>query len=338
MSTAVATVRDGAVALILAGQIGAAERVAAVLGAKLPDPARVFLVDTRPEARGDVLAHPLIAGDPSLWAGRCPNRRHTVVIAPPSGPLFSADDAHPKWRVTASVSVPLRDIASAYRHALADMLTPPRAAGRDSVPRGLESGLASVAGDVGRRWAAAFLRPLHEHEPARAQDPARDDLVATARTWLLSARDAPRRLFLHRSTVAARIRLIGALLGVDLATVGARAKLALALGIDTGRRAESVSVAGGAERFADVLAQPAATAWALGLLGDVLHAHGSVDAVTLSVWLQCDCEMQAVAHILCITVPGLRKRLIRLGERLSMDLLTPPAQHDLWLAMRALDC
>ncbi|PLW71739.1 PucR family transcriptional regulator, partial [Streptomyces sp. DJ] len=81
-----------------------------------------------------------------------------------------------------------------------------------------------------------------------------------------------------------------------------------------------------------LLAAPAARTWARTQVDPLGDAAGTVRA-----WLRADARVPATADSLGLSLPGVRKRLIRAEELLGRSLLhAPSAKYELWLAMRSL--
>ncbi len=248
--------------------------------------------------------------------------------------------------VGVSEPVPLADTATGYRqafHALAVAREPPTRHARF----GVSPDPALVVGPAGRRWADELLNPLLTHVPRRAQDPGSQELLATATSWLAFASHATDHLKVHRNTLAARLRLIGELLGLDLHRLADQSALDLALRVRatpapacTPEAPSSAppfpyasvtsQAAGGLDA---ILCRPAVHDWADQQLAPVLGAEE-----TLRTWLRCEGRLGPTAAGLGISVPGARKRLTRLETVLQRSLLRPPsARYDLWLAFRSRD-
>ncbi|NED79453.1 PucR family transcriptional regulator, partial [Streptomyces sp. SID11233] len=181
----------------------------------------------------------------------------------------------------------------------------------------------------------------------RGQDPGSQELAATLASWLAFSSHATAHLKIHRNTLAARLRLIGELLGLDLDRVADQAALDLALAVRAtptlprpGRPAGDTRAP--APSLDEILRTPAVRAWAaqqLRPLGDPGGAGRTADPyTTLRTWLECEAQLGPTAEALSISVPAVRKRLTRLETVLRRSLLrTPSARYDLWLAFRALD-
>ncbi|MFE3287436.1 helix-turn-helix domain-containing protein, partial [Streptomyces sp. NPDC059233] len=154
--------------------------------------------------------------------------------------------------------------------------------------------------------------------------------------WLNFTSHATRLLKIHRNTLAGRLKLVEALLGLDLARLADQSALSLALRLTPGGSGPGA----GAERAGDldgVLRDPRLTDWARAHLGPLTGPDAPPGArATVRVWLEHDAQLVPTAAALGISVPGARKRLTRVEALLERSLLqSPSARHDLWLAHRA---
>ncbi|MER6114728.1 helix-turn-helix domain-containing protein [Streptomyces sp. NPDC001743] len=342
--------REAVLHLLMTGQLSIAHQVAGALKPSLPDPVRVCVVECAGPDRAEAARVCADLAGGRSWIVRCPvYARHLILVVPAEAGLA---DGLLGSRVASVVDgcvvgtsddVPLADTATAYRqafHALAVARgLPERHARFGSTPE-----LALVAGAEGARWADALLAPLLAHLPRRGQDPGSQELTATLASWLAFSSHATDHLKIHRNTLAARLRLIGELLGRDLHTVADQAALDLALRIRAmpalPRPADAPSTP--AYALDGILRLPAVRSWAvqqLRPLGDPEAARGPSDPhTTLRSWLEHEAQLGPAAAALDISVPGMRKRLTRLETVLQRSLLrAPSARYDLWLAFRALD-
>ncbi|MEV7405536.1 helix-turn-helix domain-containing protein [Streptomyces sp. NPDC091267] len=344
--------REAVLHLLMTGQLSIAHQVAGALKPSLPDPVRVCVVECPGDSRDEVARICADLSGGRSWIIRCPvYARHLILIAP-AGPEPADGQLGPEVAsvvadcvVGISEDVPLPDTATAYRqafHALAVARgLPGRHARFGSAPEP-----ALVVGAEGARWADALLAPLLSYLPRRSQDPGSQELAATLASWLAFSSHATGQLKIHRNTLAARLRLIGELLDLDLNRVADQAALDLALCIRAtptlprpGRPAGGTTAP--ALSLDEILRIPAVRSWAaqqLRPLG-VPGAAGAADPhTTLRTWLACEAQLGAAAAALEISVPGMRKRLTRLETVLQRSLLrSPSARYDLWLAFRALD-
>ncbi|WP_176740430.1 PucR family transcriptional regulator [Streptomyces sp. Ncost-T10-10d] len=345
--------REAVLHLLMTGQLSIARQVAGALKPTLPDPVRVCVVEC-PGGRRDEVARICaeLSGGRS-WIVRCPVYARHLILVVPAGPDVAEQqlglrvaDVVDECVVGVSEDVPLSDTATGYRqafHALAVARgLPARHARFGSAPEA-----ALVAGASGAQWADALLNPLLTHLPRRSHDPGSQELAATLSSWLAFSSHATQHLKIHRNTLAARLRLIGKLLGLDLNRVADQAALDLALRIRaTPTVLRTVGPAGATpaspRRLDDILRGPAVQEWAAQQLRPLTASRSSLTAAdpraTLRTWLECEARLGPTAATLGISVPGARKRLARLESILQRSLLqTPSARYDLWLAFRALD-
>lgn len=343
--------REAVLHLLMTGQLSIAQQVAGALRPRLPDPVRVCVVECSGDGRDEVARVCVEADGGRSWIVRCPvYARHLILVMPAGAtePDAVATDEAVAARVGdcvvgVSEPVPLADTATGYRqafHALAVARELPARHARF----GASPDPALVVGPIGRQWADELLTPLLTHVPRRAQDPGSQELAATAASWLAFSSHATDHLKIHRNTLAARLRLIGELLGLDLHRLSDQAALDLALRVRatpapacTPEPTPYIDGGSGpraAARGLDtVLRRPAVRDWADRQLAPVL---GSEE--TLRTWLRCEGRLGPAAAELGISVPGARKRLTRLETVLQRSLLRPPsARYDLWLALRAHD-
>ncbi|MFB7915298.1 helix-turn-helix domain-containing protein [Streptomyces sp. NPDC056061] len=354
--------REAVLHLLMTGQMSIAHQVAGALGPELPDPVRVCVVEC-PVGRRDEVARVCaeISGGRS-WIVRCPVYARHLILIVPAGPA-SADppvgrrvaDVVDECVVGASEDVPLADTATGYRqafHALAvARRVPTRHTAFGSAPEA-----ALVVGTAGAQWADTLLNALLTHVPRRSHDPGGQELMVTLASWLSFSSHATQHLKIHRNTLAARLRLIGDLLGLDLNRLADQAALDLALRIRATPLAsrapgiphrEAEQEPGGTAparpyRLDDILRVPAAQEWAAHQLRPLDDPGASGNAAdphtTLRTWLDCEAQLSRTAEVLGISVPGVRKRLTRLESLLQRSLLqAPSARYDLWLAFRTLD-
>ncbi|WP_179764423.1 helix-turn-helix domain-containing protein [Streptomyces fulvorobeus] len=336
--------REAVLHLLMTGQLSIAHQVAGALRPRLPDPARVCVVECSGGSRDEVARVCADVSGGRSWIVRCPvYARHLILVTPagdktPGGPLGPAvaalvDDCV----VGISEEIPLGDTATGYRQAFHALAVARGLPGRHS-RFGLSPEPALVVGGAGARWADALLGPLLTYRPRRSQDPGSQELAATLGSWLAFASGATQHLKIHRNTLTARLRLIGELLGLDLDRLADQAALDLALRV---RSAPARTRAPDSEALAPdldaLLVGPALQAWAAGQVGALTPAGGTAET-TLRTWLAYEGRLGPTAEALGISVPGARKRLTRLEAVLQRSLLrSPSARYDLWLAFRAVD-
>ncbi|MFI0873486.1 helix-turn-helix domain-containing protein [Streptomyces parvus] len=363
--------REAVLHLLMTGQLSIAQQVAGALRPRLPDPVRVCVVECSGDDRDEVARVCVDADGGRSWIVRCPvYARHLILVMPAedaedAGEKAPEPGAAPTDETVAarvgdcvvgvSESVPLADTATGYRqafHALAVARELPTRHARF----GVSPDPALVVGPAGRRWADELLNPLLTHVPRRAQDPGSQELLATATSWLAFSSHATDHLKVHRNTLAARLRLIGELLGLDLHRLADQAALDLALRVratpapactpEVPSSAPPFPYASGTSMAAGgldaILCRPAVRDWADQQLAPVLGDQQLPPVLgaeeTLRTWLRCEGRLGPAAAELGISVPGARKRLTRLETVLQRSLLRPPsARYDLWLALRSRD-
>ncbi|MER5983330.1 helix-turn-helix domain-containing protein [Streptomyces sp. NPDC001787] len=352
--------REAVLHLLMTGQLSIAHQVAGALRPRLPDPVRVCVVECAGGQRDEVARVCAEADGGRSWIVRCPvYASHLILVMPAGGkgdePLDEnvaalVDDCV----VGVSEQLPLPDTATGYRQAFHALAVARGLPGRHA-RFGASPEPALVVGRAGALWADALLAPLLHHLPRRSQDPGSQELAATAASWLSFSTHATEHLKVHRNTLAARLRLIGELLGLDLGTLADQAALDLALRIRAtpaprrtatgtapgGETAESAGTAEAAHDLEEILRRPAVRAWATQQLRPLETADTPAPdtaRATLRTWLDREAQLGPTAAALGISVPGTRKRLARLETVLGRSLLqAPSARYDLWLAFRALE-
>ncbi|MGQ4726935.1 helix-turn-helix domain-containing protein [Streptomyces sp. Ju416(a)] len=363
--------REAVLHLLMTGQLSIAQQVAGALRPRLPDPVRVCVVECSGDDRDEVARVCVDADGGRSWIVRCPVYARHLILVMPAQDMEDAGEKAPEpgaaptdetvaarvgdCVVGVSEPVPLADTATGYRqafHALAVARELPTRHARF----GVSPDPALVVGPAGRRWADELLNPLLTHVPRRAQDPGSQELLATATSWLAFSSHATDHLKVHRNTLAARLRLIGELLGLDLHRLADQAALDLALRVratpapactpEVPSSAPPFPYASGTSQAAGgldaILCRPAVRDWADQQLAPVLGDQQLSSVLgaeeTLRTWLRCEGRLGPAAAELGISVPGARKRLTRLETVLQRSLLRPPsARYDLWLALRSRD-
>ncbi|AXI78486.1 helix-turn-helix domain-containing protein [Peterkaempfera bronchialis] len=322
--------REAVLHLLMGGGVAVAHRIAGAMGARLPSPVRVYIVEC-PKRRRPAIAERLARSmGGQAWIVPCPVRFNHLIALAPAGtrPWEQAIvEQVPECRVGASDEVALRETPLGYEqafHALAVARGVPDRWARFS----RNIGLAPLLGPEGAYWAGELLGPCLSYQPARRTDPGAEELLATLGSWLAFGTGASRHLKIHRNTLAARLRLIKALLALDLpASLAAQSAAWLALRLHTGYPRPT----GRPADLPTLLAAPAAQTWAHVQLSPLGSATDTVRA-----WLRADARLPETAADLGISLPGARKRLLRAEERLGRSLLhAPSAKYELWLAMSA---
>lgn len=349
-------IREVVLHLLMMGHYDAGRRVAATMGQRLAESIRVYLAECerRPGARDVLVAQCTDACAEQAWVVRCPvYPRHVIVLAPVEhatdrepevlGDRGTRTDRienvfhtfvldHPEVHVGASQTVPLRETAAGYEQAF-HALAAAKAAKKGYARFSPYDELATLLGEPGRSWSREVLAPLLNHVPDRPQDPDAETLKVTLDSWLSFQNGAARLLKIHRNTLSARLRHIEQLLGCDLRQVRTQATLHLALRIqqspqfpDRDGRADSIEA---------MLDTDAVRRWSQLRLAPLLTGHAGPLFTTLETWLANNARLDATAAVLGISVPGVRKRLIRLGGILERSVLdSPSARYDLLHALR----
>lgn len=343
--------REAVLHLLMTGQLSIAHQVAGALRPKLPDPVRVCVVECSGGQRDEVARICADVSGGRTWIVRCPvYARHLILIAPADEEAEAEGPASGRTLglaiaglvddcvVGVSEEVRLPDTATAYQQAFHALAVARGVPGRHA-GFGAAQEPTLLVGAAGARWADALLEPLLVHLPRRSQDPGSQELSATVASWLAFSSHATQHLKIHRNTLAARLKLVGELLGLDLNRLADQAAVDLALRIRATpalHRARPEDPAA-SEDLDTVLRSPGVRNWAVQQLR-LLDRAGLMGEETLRTWLRCEAQLSPAAAELGISVPGARKRLIRLEALLSRSLLrTPSARYDLWLAFRAVD-
>ncbi|MFF4427737.1 PucR family transcriptional regulator [Streptomyces sp. NPDC001513] len=338
--------REAVLHLLMNGRLSTAHQIAEALGPSLPEPMRMYVVECRTGRRAEVARRCEELTDGRAWIVRCPVYvRHLIVLVPAGPAAVSAGHdplaealvaVAPDSTVGVSGELRLREAPAAYQQAF-HALAVARERGERHARFGPGPELVLAAHEAGAGWAEALLAPLYAYEPRRPQDPGGQELRATAHAWLNFAAHATRLLKIHRNTLAARLRLVEALLGLDLARLGDQAALSLALRLTPGAWRGKGVAAAAAPGLDAVLRDPRVTAWARAQLSALSGPDAPSGArTTVRAWLAHDAQLAAAAAALGVSVPGARKRLTRIEVLLERSLLqSPSARHDLWLAHRA---
>ncbi|WP_246842801.1 PucR family transcriptional regulator [Allokutzneria sp. NRRL B-24872] len=323
--------REAVLHLLMIGDLGAARRVAGALRPELTDLLRVYVIECAVNARTEIAALCDAACLGRAWIIHCPvYTRHLILLAPAArnDPVESAlrAVAREDIRVGASDVVDLRGTGTGYEQAF-HALAVARHGEEPFAEFSARTELAALLGHAGRAWARQVLRPLADFVPERPQDPDSHELLATLRSWLDFHGGAARQLKIHRNTLAARVRHVGSVLGLDLDPLDTRAELHLALRLHA-------PGSDSAADLADVLGTSAVRHWAAKVIDPL--PESLLD--TLRAWSAADARLEGAASALGVSVTGVRKRLIRIEQLLGRSLLSgPSARYDLVLALRVHD-
>ncbi|MFJ9547160.1 helix-turn-helix domain-containing protein [Streptomyces erythrochromogenes] len=340
--------REAVLRLLMSGHLPTAHQIAEALRPSLPDPMRIYVAECRTGRLAEVarLCRELTGG--RAWVVRCPVYvRHLIILVPADTAAVSADRdplagaltaTAPDCTVGVSGELDLGQAPTAYTQAF-HALAVARGRAERHARFGPGPELALAAHEAGADWAGALLAPLHAYEPRRPQDPGGQELRDTAHAWLDFGPHATRLLRVHRNTLAARVRLVETLLGLDLGRLGDQSALSLALRLTpaAGRGSGGAAVPADAPGLDTVLRDPRLTEWARAHLSRLTGPDAPAGArTTVRTWLEHDARLVPAAAALGVSVPGARKRLARIEALLERSLLqSPSVRYDLWLAHRA---
>ncbi|MGX7674721.1 helix-turn-helix domain-containing protein [Plantactinospora sp. DSM 117369] len=364
--------REAVLHLLMVGDVPPARRIASALRPHLPDALRVCVIECVGRQRYEVAAEidRSLAG--RAWIVPCPVRSNHLIALVPAEPS-TGDAPAPgreaarrgagrtdpvdrlgrlitararQCRVGMSEPVALADTATGYEHAF-HALAVARAATGGYARFDRQHDLVPLTGPDGYLWAQRLLQPCLDHVPARRADPGAVELLGTLSSWLAFDTAASRHLKIHRNTLTGRLRLLNALLGMDLLRVPDRSAAWLALRVRAAPRPDdpragavpAETVPADREVTLDhLLAAPAVTAWARARLRPLRATDRSTGLETVRAWLAADTNLSATSAGLGISVSATRKRLARAEQALGRSLLhAPDARHELWLALRAVE-
>ncbi|PRX43412.1 PucR-like helix-turn-helix protein [Prauserella shujinwangii] len=332
-------VREAVLHLLMLGERDAANRVAAALGPRLPATLRVFVAESAAAARERLATGiaELTAG--TAWIVRCPVYPGHVIALVPEPAADRAGEALRELadgggsRIGASGPVVLRNVRYGYEqafHALAHARGGPARYAEFSPA----DDLATVLGPAAHAWAAAQLAPLRQHVPARPKEPTAAELEVTLDSWLSFHRRAAAQLKIHRNTLSSRLGRVARILGRDVHDLATQAALHLALRLSADATGEER--AGRAELDA-LLGTPAAAEWSARQLAPLVE-DGPRTLGTVRTWLAHNTRLDAAAAELGVSVPAVRKRLVRAETLLRRSLLHGPSvRYDLYFALRVRD-
>ncbi|MEU8822439.1 helix-turn-helix domain-containing protein [Streptomyces sp. NPDC048636] len=351
--------REAVLHLLMVGSVPAAQRIAGALRPVLPAVTQVYVIECPSDRRREIAVRIDRTARGRAWIVPCPVRpNHLIALVPAEesagqrpdpdpGPDPGSDRLDrliardvPECRVGVSADVALRDTPVGYEQAFHAL-----AVARDAPERcasfGGHTDVTVLAGPEGRTWAGELLGPCLRYAPTRRADPGPRELLDTLGSWLSFGGAATRHLKIHRNTLAARVRHLDELLGLDIGRCLAGQSAAwLALRLHTAPWTAGAVNAATADRAATLdalLATPAAEIWARAQLRPLEQARVTAGPETVRAWLRADARLPAAAATLGISLPGARKRLAKAEDALGRSLLrAPSAKYELWLAMRAL--
>ncbi len=346
--------REAVLHLLMVGSVPAAQRIAGALRPALPTVVQMYVIECPHARRREIVRRIDREAGGGAWIVPCPVRpNHVLALVPPEpGPV--SGDPHggpapldllivrlvPECRVGVSAAVALRDTPTAYEQAI-HALAVARNAPERRAGFGGDVDVTVLAGPEGYVWASELLAPCLRYAPARRADPGPQELLGTLGSWLSFGGAASRHLKIHRNTLAARMRHLDGLLGVEVSrSLAAQSAAWLALRLHTAPQAAAARAQappGHTATLDAVLGTPAAGTWARAQLRPLEQAGPTAGLETIRTWLRADARLPAAATALGISLPGARKRLTRAEDVLGRSLLTAPsAKYELWLAMRAL--
>lgn len=337
--------REAVLHLLMVGSLPAAQRIAAALRPALPAVLQVYVIECPVDRRREIAEriHDAVRG--RAWVVPCPVRPNHLISLVPSRGEPVGPDGEPldrlitrrerECRVGVSAEIALRDTPVGYEQAF-HALAVARNAPQRSAGFGGHSDVTVLASPEGHAWASGLLAPCLEYAPTRRADPGPAELLGTLGSWLSFGSAASRHLKIHRNTLAARVRHLDGLLGVDVShSLAAQSAAWLALRLHQAPR--GTAPAGHPATLDGLLSVPTAAVWARAQLRPLEQAKLTAGPETVRAWLRADARLPAAASALGISLPGARKRLSRAEDALGRSLLSAPsAKHELWLAMRAL--
>lgn len=337
--------REAVLHLLMVGSLPAAQRIAAALRPALPAVLQVYVIECPVDRRREIAARINASVRDRAWVVPCPVRpNHLISLVPTQGEPV-APDGEPldrlitrqetECRVGVSAEIALRDTPVGYEQAF-HALAVARNAPERSAGFGGHSDVTVLSSPEGHSWASDLLAPCLEYAPTRRADPGPAELIGTLGSWLSFGSAARRHLKIHRNTLAARVRHIDGLLGVDVShSLAAQSAVWLALRLHQAPR--GTAPAGHPATLDGVLSAPTAAVWARAQLRPLEQAKLTAGPETVRAWLRADARLPAAASALGISLPGARKRLTKAEDALGRSLLSAPsAKYELWLAMRAL--
>ncbi|WKX72263.1 helix-turn-helix domain-containing protein [Streptomyces sp. XD-27] len=338
--------REAVLHLLMVGSVPAAQRVAGALGPALPPLNRVYVVECPGNRRREIAVRIARTSRGKAWIVPCPVRPNHLIALVPADSAETPDEPQldrlitrhiPGCRVGVSAEVALRDTPIGYEQAF-HALAVARSAPEGCASFGRHTDISVLSTPEGRVWAAELLGPCLRYAPPRRADPGPQELLGTLGSWLSFGGAASRHLKIHRNTLAARVRLLEELLGLEVGRGLADQSAAwLALQLHATAQWHPPATADGPADLRTVLDTTAARVWAQVQLRPLEQANVTAGPETVLAWLRADARLPATAADLGISLPGARKRLARAEEALGRSLLrAPSAKYELWLAMRAL--
>ncbi|MBU3871757.1 helix-turn-helix domain-containing protein, partial [Streptomyces sp. 4503] len=243
--------REAVLHLLMVGSVPAAQRIAGALRPALPAVVQMYVIECPHARRREIARRISREAQGGAWIVPCPVRpNHLIALVPPEpGPVSGAPHAGPapldllivrlvpECRVGVSAAVALRDTPTAYEQAI-HALAVARNAPERRAGFGGDVDVTVLAGPEGYLWASELLAPCVRYAPARRADPGPQELLGTLGSWLSFGGAASRHLKIHRNTLAARLRHLDELLGVEVSrSLAAQSAAWLALRLHTAPQA-----------------------------------------------------------------------------------------------------
>lgn len=336
-------IREVVIHLLLMGHTDSAQRVASTLTPRLPAFLTLYVIEADKVDRDSLAARIARLTGGRAWIVHCPVYVKHLIALVPAGrrehhhPADAVEDlvrgvvaGQERIRVGVSRVVSLREVGVGYEQAFHALAAARGGAGSFEMFAFQES-LAAIVGPAGEDWAARVLAPLRAFVPARTQDPDATALEQTLGSWLNFGTGATRQLKIHRNTLTSRLAQLDRILDRDVRDLPTQARLHLALHL-AARSAEPLAEPAEAD-LPDLLRTEAVRAWAARQL-EPLHDAEEHLLDTLRAWLDGGARLEAAARTLGLSVPAVRKRMLRIERLLGRSLLHGPSvRYDLYFAL-----
>ncbi|WP_327065078.1 helix-turn-helix domain-containing protein [Kitasatospora sp. NBC_01302] len=340
-----AAARVGVLQMLMGGELLLAQRTAASVDPGLLDAeqARVLILQGRPEDREGAVAECGAATVGAALVVRCPvYDGNVIIVAPVHGDARPGADwdtvrarlrgvvaARPDRYLGGSGTAPLAATAQSYRDAARALAVARQLAERVALG-GARIELVEVLDQRARPWADALLGPALAL-PRGEREPLLDTLRLVLEFGVTGAARLTGR---HRNTVSGTRKRAAALLALDLGDVLTRARLDLALQLQTASEPPSGTLAERPVPLARLLAADPARGWAQRWLAP-LAQDGRDLRRTLLTWVGCNTRVERAAARLGLYPDTVRDHLKAADRLLQRDLLSPSGPHDLVLSLLA---
>ncbi|MGW0891199.1 helix-turn-helix domain-containing protein [Saccharopolyspora sp. NPDC002578] len=344
---AATAIREVVIHLLLMGHTDSAQRVASTLTPRLPAFLTLYVIEADKADRDSLAARIARLTGGRAWIVHCPVYVKHLIALVPAGeherhrPADAVADlvrgvvaGQERIRVGVSRVVSLREVGVAYEQGFHALAAARGGAGSFELFAFQES-LAAIVGPEGEGWATRVLAPLRAFVPARTQDPDAATLELTLGSWLTLGTSATRQLKIHRNTLTSRLAQLDRILDCDVRDLPTQARLHLALRL-AARSAEPPAEPDEAD-LPDLLETDAVRAWTARQLEPLHHAEEHL-LDTLRAWLGGGARLEQAARTLGLSVPAVRKRIVRIERLLERSLLHGPSvRYDLHFALRLHD-